>query len=57
MPNPNYGSTKPLLMNFMFEKSIIDKQIFAFGLRGYGDPAGSFMDIGFYDTAQINGLP
>lgn len=51
MPNAKYGTTKPLLMNFMYEKQIIDRQIFAFGLRGYGDPTGSFMDIGFYDTA------
>jgi hypothetical protein len=27
--------------------------VFAFGLRGYGDKAGSFIDIGFYDSKQM----
>lgn len=51
MQNSESQYAGPLLMNSMYDASIIDRQVFAFGLRGYGDKAGSFMDIGFYDSS------
>lgn len=53
MPDPYYYGTPPLLMSFLYDEGIIDSKLFSFALRGYNDPAGSFLDVGFYDNSAM----
>jgi hypothetical protein len=45
--------TRSLFVQQLHDANAITSRVFALGLRDFDDPAGSFMDLGFWDSSVI----